>query len=76
MVKSHFLHQTGTLYPADGETRKYGQLYIIEGGEATTICMNAPQNRACRVDIMETIQNSMIQNSPYAAAFKHMDILY
>ena len=40
------------LHPPEGEDRQYGQLYIIEGDQAVTSRINAPQNNAYRPDAM------------------------
>ena len=40
-------HSTATLHPPEGQDRRYGQLYIIEGDQAVTTCMNADPNSQC-----------------------------
>jgi len=65
-------HSTTTLHPSEGQERRYGQLYIIEGDQAVTTRMSAAPNSQCLRSVMETINTVMEEHSPYVSAFKQM----
>ena len=71
-IHGQIYHQSGCLHPADGHRRQYGQLYILEGKEATQMRMANEVNLPCREDIFQELHTIMQANSPYAAAYKHM----
>ena len=71
-IHGQIYHQSGCLHPPDGQRRQYGQLYILEGKEATETRMANDVNLPCREDIFQELHMIMQSVSPYAAAYKHM----
>lgn len=71
-IHGQIYHSTNTLHPPEGEERKYGQLYIIEGNQAVTSRMSAPPNNQCLQSVMERIDDVLQESSPYASAYRHM----
>ena len=65
-------HSTATLHPPEGQDRRYGQLYIIEGDKAVITRMNAAPNSQCLRIVMNRIDRVMQEYSPYVSACKQM----
>ena len=64
------VHHSGGLHPAPGLPRCYSQLYRYDGETALNQRMNRNENKNCREDVMQTIQDVMSRDNPYALAFK------
>ena len=64
------IFRSGTLHPPNNEPRQYGQIYILEAGEAVEHRMQ--QNENCQRSIMEILHRILIQNNPFAMAFRQM----
>ena len=65
-------HKSGCLHPDPGKPPRYGQLYILEGQQATAARIANDSNEGCRADVLQTLHDTLEYSSPYAAAFKHM----
>lgn len=63
-------HNTYSLHPTDNDSRKYGQLYIIDNEMATKNRKN--NNSDCRNEILLQLDNIIRNNNPYANAYKMM----
>ena len=71
-IHGQLYHRTGTLHPPPNTPRRYGQIYILDGPEATQTRLAQPQNQHCHEGIMDSIHDQLIAINPYAAAYKHM----
>ena len=65
-------HRTGNLHPPEGLPPSFGQLYIYDGEDAFNQRMARPENQGCSPEVMQAVQNAILRESPFAAAYKHM----
>ncbi|XP_057299455.1 uncharacterized protein LOC130630074 [Hydractinia symbiolongicarpus] len=52
-------HRVGGLYPPEGQTPVFNQLYIYKAGRALNERMARQENNGCREDVMRTVQDVM-----------------
>lgn len=71
-IHGQIYHRSSSLYPDNGATPSYSQLYIIEGDQAVQARMNHTANQMCQRDIMVLLSIVLDRVSPYAAAYKFM----
>ena len=71
-IHGQIYHRSGNLHPAAGEQPSYGQLYILEGNEAVQQRMEHAENQPCQPVMMQELQEAILEVSPYARAYKHM----
>ena len=71
-IHGQIYHRSGCLHPDPGKPPRYGQLYILEGQQATAARIAHDSNEGCRADVLQTLHETLEHSSPYAAAFKHM----
>jgi hypothetical protein len=71
-IHGSIYHRINTLYPHEGQEKRHGQVYILEGDDAVEARMREPEARNCNRQIMHTIGAVLQRCSPYAAAYKHM----
>ena len=69
-IHGQIYHRTSTLHPTDGERRRYGQVYILEGAEAVTT--RTEEDSSLSQDIIIQVQEVMNEVNPYAHAYQHM----
>ena len=63
-------HRSGLLHPENNETRKFGQIYILEGDGALQARLNS--NSDCLHTVMSLIQTTLNLYNPLAAAYKYL----
>ncbi|XP_046751332.1 uncharacterized protein LOC124414431 [Diprion similis] len=54
------------------ESRKYGQLYIVDNEIATRVRMQYPGNSGCLAEVLSVLDNVIRRVNPYAKAFNMM----
>ena len=65
-------HRSGLLHPeAINESRRYGQIYILEGDGALQTRLN--NNESTLRHVMLLLQNNLTLCNPYAAAYKNLN---
>ena len=69
-IHGQIYHRSGTLHPQDGDLRKFGQVYILDGAEALEL--RAKQAPLLSRPIIAAIQGYLNANNPYASTYKHM----
>ena len=69
-IHGQVYHRTGTLHPEQSKQPQFGQLYILDGHEATSTRLN--QHPQCDENTMTQIQDVLTEHSPYVAAYRHM----
>ncbi|XP_046750599.1 uncharacterized protein LOC124413857 [Diprion similis] len=65
-------HDTYALYPDVNESRKYGQLYIVDNEIATRVRMQHPGNSGCLPEVLSLLDDVIRRVNPYAKAFNMM----
>ncbi|MCP4486968.1 MAG: hypothetical protein GY820_06565, partial [Gammaproteobacteria bacterium] len=71
-VHGQMYHHVGPLHPAEGKTKRYSQLYIVDTGMALTERMGSPANENCLPGVMESLDRVLRRVSPFAKAYKFM----
>lgn len=71
-IHGQIYHRTGTLHPPPNRPHQYGQIYTLDGPQATQTRLARPQNQHCHKSIMDSIHEELININPYAASYKHM----
>ena len=69
-IQGQIYHRTGSLHPQDGQSRQYGQVYILDGAEAPKL--RSEQAPALSREIMSVIQAYLQANNPNAHIYRHM----
>lgn len=64
-------HHASHLHPNEDETRRYGQLYILDTNEAINTRTHAQENSNCLSSVFQRVLIAM-QNNPYAEAYNNM----
>ena len=69
-IHGQVYHRTGSLHPQDGESRKFGQVYILDGSESLELrAQQAPELSRETISMIQTFLNL---SNPYAKQYKHM----
>lgn len=67
-IHGQIYHRVQSLHPDSDATPQHGQIYILEGNEATQARLSNPINDKCTAELMNTIQSVLHEINPYAAA--------
>ncbi|XP_046751314.1 uncharacterized protein LOC124414413 [Diprion similis] len=65
-------NNTYALHPDVNESRKYGQLYIVDNEIATRVRMQHPGNSGCLPEVLSVLDDVIRRVNPYAKAFNMM----
>lgn len=71
-VLGQVYHNIGSLHRAEGQTPTYGQLYILDTGEATNQRMALPQNERCSSVLIDRLGRLISHGNAFAKSFKMM----
>ena len=63
-------HKSGLLHPEQNESRRFGQIYILEGSGALQARLN--NNTSTLRHVMLLLQNCLEASNPFAADFKNL----
>jgi hypothetical protein len=60
------------LYSNKANKPGYGQVYIFDPAEATTKRLENQSNRGCMAEVMQRLDETLRQVSPFAESYKRM----
>lgn len=69
-INGQIYHRSGALHPANGEQRKFVQLYILDPDEAADQRMRIKENSKCNPSLIQELSIFMCQHNPFADACK------
>ena len=56
-IHGQIYHQVQALHPEQGKSPQHGQMYILEGYQATQARLSHPMNDRCTTEVMDKIQD-------------------
>ena len=71
-IHGQIYHRIGPLHPASGQKAQFGQLYILDSSLALKERMGNVANDGCLTTTMKKLGEILMENSPFAAAYKMM----
>jgi hypothetical protein len=69
-INGQIYHRSGALHPANGDQRKFAQLYILDPEEAGNQRMQLRENAQCNDILMKELSLFMATENPFAKACK------
>jgi flagellar biosynthesis GTPase FlhF len=71
-IHGQIYHLVSPLYPNESNKPGYGQLYIYDSTEATTIRLKNQSNQGCMANVMQQLDEMLRQVTPFAESYKQM----
>ncbi|XP_065322977.1 uncharacterized protein LOC135930119 [Gordionus sp. m RMFG-2023] len=72
-VHGQIYHRTSHLYPPNGVSPKYAQLYVLETSQAIENRLLFKENSACDINLLKKLDILIRQINPYAISFKTLN---
>ncbi|XP_059179144.1 uncharacterized protein LOC131958244 [Physella acuta] len=71
-IHGQIYHATSALYPREGESPKFAQLYILDSAQALKARMSNPANSGCMTEVMENLQNLFCEINPLSKEYNNL----